>query len=211
MKTRIIAIVVSVLSIFRLSAADSPLLLQYFQGHDRALAKTSITRGHVEEFSSVLELLCTLPADDRMRGHSPKISKGSPRVSEELRLVEVEAWLYAVKQEEDNDFHLILGTDPNVSPRRFLTAEVTGLPQKDAVPYRTYRILLNARRDFLEVVPAGVSRSAYKRLKMPIHIEVKGPLFFDIDHPAGAVGPKGLKPATAWEIHPVMEIEVLED
>jgi hypothetical protein len=35
---------------------------------------------------------------------------------------------------------------------------------------------------------------------------VTGSLFFDVDHPAGAVGPQGHRPQTAWEIHPISSI-----
>jgi len=28
-----------------------------------------------------------------------------------------------------------------------------------------------------------------------------------VDHAAGVVGPQGMRPSTAWEIHPVTKIE----
>jgi hypothetical protein len=38
-------------------------------------------------------------------------------------------------------------------------------------------------------------------------VEVKGPLFYDIDHRPGKVGPEGRRPKTAWEIHPISNIK----
>ena len=35
---------------------------------------------------------------------------------------------------------------------------------------------------------------------------VCGSLFYDISHSPGTVGPQGLRPGTAWEIHPVTSI-----
>jgi hypothetical protein len=38
-------------------------------------------------------------------------------------------------------------------------------------------------------------------------VKVTGSLFFDVDHKAGSVGPTGMRPKTAWEIHPVSDIQ----
>jgi len=49
--------------------------------------------------------------------------------------------------------------------------------------------------------------SSYKKFDPPIPVRVEGSLFFDLDHAAGVVGPQGMRPSTAWEIHPVTKIE----
>jgi hypothetical protein len=41
----------------------------------------------------------------------------------------------------------------------------------------------------------------------PTHVQVTGSLLYDIDHAAGAVGPTGHRPKSAWEIHPVTSIQ----
>ena len=38
-------------------------------------------------------------------------------------------------------------------------------------------------------------------------VKIRGSIFFDTDHAAGTVGPTGFRPATAWEIHPVIYLE----
>jgi hypothetical protein len=86
--------------------------------------------------------------------------------------------------------------------RGYMTAEVSGLPESG-----TARPRLQAARtqfqDFFAAQPIGTN---YRRFGPPIQVMVSGSLFFDVDHLAGAVGAVGLKPATAWEIHPVTAI-----
>jgi hypothetical protein len=41
-------------------------------------------------------------------------------------------------------------------------------------------------------------------------VTVEGSLFYDVDHAPGAVGPRDMKPTTAWEIHPITQIQVNE-
>lgn len=50
----------------------------------------------------------------------------------------------------------------------------------------------------------------YEKHDPPVPVEITGPLFFDVDHDAGVVGPQGHRPKTAWEIHPVMDIKFLQ-
>jgi len=45
------------------------------------------------------------------------------------------------------------------------------------------------------------------KLKKPIAVEVQGSLFYDIDHEPGVVGPLDMQPRTAWEIHPISELQ----
>jgi hypothetical protein len=52
-------------------------------------------------------------------------------------------------------------------------------------------------------LPAG---SGYRKYTFPIPVVVDGSLFFDVDHAAGVVGPAGMRPQTAWEIHPVTRL-----
>jgi hypothetical protein len=48
--------------------------------------------------------------------------------------------------------------------------------------------------------------SSYRKYNHPIPVIVEGSLFFDIDHVAGVVGPQGMRPTTAWEIHPITKL-----
>lgn len=59
------------------------------------------------------------------------MNQNSPRAAEKQRNVTVTAYLYATKKETDNDFHLLIGDNPNGGDGRFMTAEVSGLPNPD--------------------------------------------------------------------------------
>lgn len=178
-----------------------------FAGHDRKIAKTSIADGSVEDFPGLAALLNDLPTDTQMISHNPPITKDpdSDRVSEENRNIHIAAYLYATKKEGDNDYHLILGTTSAPSHSRFMTAEVSGLPTAGSDRAK----LKEPRKVFEDYFIDSPISTNYRKFSPPIPVEVSGSLFFDVDHAAGVVGPEGLKPTTAWEIHPVTEI-VLE-
>ena len=178
-----------------------------FLGTDRGAAKTSISSGPQVTRTDVADLLAHLPdTDENMMSHNPPISKSatSGRVSEEEQNVVVEAgFIYAVAKEADNDYHIILGTAPGAAAQ-FINVEVSGLPKSGAS-----RVPLKQVRDkFQNHFGAAITGSGYhKWVGDPVPVRVTGSLFYDIDHPPGAVGPTGLKPTTAWEIHPVTDIE----
>ncbi len=123
-------------------------------------------------------------------------------MAEERHNVVVTAFLYASAKESDNDFHCIIGTAPS-QPRRFLNVEVSGLPLNG--PFRAQ--LKTVRDKFKGFFGHDLPTHEYSKFDPPIPVRIAGSLFFDIDHPAGAVGPTRLKPTTAWEIHPVTDIE----
>jgi hypothetical protein len=119
----------------------------------------------------------------------------------------VKTFIFAAKKEDDNDYHLILCTDPQKHPIQYMTAEVTGIPESG--PFRDK--LIKPRRQFKQYFDNSLpGKSKYEKYDSPIPVQVTGPLFYDIDHPAGAVGPKGHRPETSWEIHPVMDILFLQ-
>lgn len=137
------------------------------------------------------------------------------RVPEEREAVVVEGWVLAAKKESDNDFHVILAADPSLAdatnPDRWqlMNIEISGLPDAGAPGHKPLTEVRAAFREvFVPVVPDHVG-GGYTALE-PVHVRVTGSLFFDIDHLPGSVGPGKLKPATAWEIHPVTKLEILE-
>lgn len=154
-------------------------------------------------------------ASMRRADHEPRMVKDCHfgRVEEENRNVVVEGWVLASRKEDDNDFHLILSAvpDPGDPPdvARIMNVEISGLPPDD-VPGRDQ--LVHARQafkdHFVPTVPDKVT-SSYTSLE-PVHVRIMGSLFFDVDHPAGNVGPGKLKPKTAWEIHPILDLQILE-
>ncbi len=177
-----------------------------FAGTDRKAAKTSIATNPVSEVPDLLSLLNNLPAtDQQMLHHDPPITESatSDRVAEEQGNVTMQAYLYATKKEADNDYHLILGTSDQPTPGGYMTAEVSGLPATGGTRMRL-QVPRDAFKAFFSGSPIG---TAYKKFNPPIPLRITGSLFFDIDHPAGAVGPADYKPQTAWEIHPVTAIQ----
>lgn len=176
-----------------------------FRGTDRKAAKTSIPDGEPTVFADLSELLRSklLLADKKMIAHNPPISKAatSDRVPEENHIVTVTGFLYATAKENDNDFHCIIGTAPGPNAQ-FFNVEVSGLPQGQF--RQRIRTVRQTFSDFFgDDLPDG---NGYRKFSPPIKVRLTGPLFFDIDHKAGVVGPQGMRPKTAWEIHPVSEI-----
>ena len=180
-----------------------------FAGVKRAAAKTSVSEQPTTEYETLEKLLGDLPGDEAMRNHQPPIatSPSSGRVAEEDRNVTVRAWLYALKKEKDNDFHLIIGTDPNANAIQYLTAEISGLPNDPATRMQL-AVPRQALKDFLHEKHKTVG-DRFVRISPPVPVVVSGSLFFDIHHSVGEVGvktaPKRI-PTTVWEIHPVTRI-----
>lgn len=190
-----------------------------FLGHDRRIAKTTSVSGLPHPYALTALLAEFKPGkrreDARMRA-LPAMCKEPTcdRVSEEREAVVVEGWFIAAKKEEDNDFHVILAADASLAdaqePDRWqlMNVEISGLGEPGAPGYDA---IAGVRRTFREsFVPPVADRAGrgYTALE-PVHVRVTGSLFFDLDHPAGAVGPGSFKPATSWEIHPVTKLEIL--
>jgi hypothetical protein len=176
-----------------------------FAGTARKAAKTSIAPGPPKSYNDLIDLLKTLPSDQDMIKHDPPIDENDPnstRVTKENKNVQVAAWLYAASRETDNDFHLILGRDPDQTPRRYMTAEVSGLP-----PSGTARTILAALRAAFERLVQHTPGLGYDFYEPPFAVTVTGSLFFDKTHATGGKpGPPSTKPATIWEIHPVTKL-----
>jgi hypothetical protein len=66
-----------------------------------------------------------------------------------------------------------------------------------------------AFKDYLREHLERIGTSGYLRFEDPVPVLVTGSLFYDIDHKPGVVGsftPPRRVPATAWEVHPIIEI-----
>jgi hypothetical protein len=198
---------------------------EVFLGHYRKDVKTSIWRvnGTVvppEEHADLGSLLDSVPADAVMTGANPqlvvaadasdaeKLAAPATRFPQEQRNVTVNAHLWYIRKETDNDYHLILGsTDGSVADEttRYMTAEVSGLPANGD----DLATLRQVRAQFVALVGSLPGSDRYEALTPPLSIRVTGSLFFDGDHQAGEIGPTGHRPQTVWEIHPVSDLEPL--
>jgi len=174
-----------------------------FAGLSRSKVKTSLAHNQAQSFTSLPKFLNALFPDDDMKVVVRALSKPyADRAIQEDKIVTVKnVFLLAYAREKDNDYHLIL---TNFDRTLFFNAELSGLPGNSA---KTYQTLKGVRAAF-ENFPGGVKCGKYTFLETPLKIlSIKGALFFDVDHPAGQVGPLGARPTTAWEIHPVTQIK----
>ena len=190
----------------RFGAGPADQIKSRFRGIDRKVAKIGVVGGSVSNEGTVDALAGSLPTDDDMLSHNPAITKDahSDRVMEERKTVAVKGWVYAIKYEDDQDWHLIVGTDPDASGNvTYFNCEVSGLPAPGA---STYNALLKVRQSLADILdndlPGPGAYSTYE----PFPVTIQGSLFFDVDHAAGVVGPSGMRPKTAWEIHPITKI-----
>lgn len=180
-----------------------------FAGTARMAAKLSIADAPAENFETVAAVIATLPAKSDMVNHDPRIrdDRESERVVEEERNVRLSAFLYAASRENDNDFHLIVGQNPQGQEEVYMTMEVSGLPQASA---DTFAKLKSARDSFQGFFGDKTPGATYDFYDPPIPIRVEGSLFFDMSHAHGqSPGPPTLHPhmPVIWEVHPISGIE----
>ena len=178
-----------------------------YRGTSRKAAKISIADAQVDDVDDINDLIESLPAEEDMTSHEPPITTDatSGRVDEENRNVRVRAFLYAASREDDNDFHLIMGRDPDLEPT-YMTMELSGLPPEDSDHFPRLQSAREAYKGFFGDDLPGASYDFYDP---PIPVEVEGSLFFDMSHSHGSrPGPASLRPdmPTIWEIHPVTDI-----
>lgn len=179
-----------------------------FRGTSRKAAKLSIAEAPIEALGDLPSLIASLTPDRQMSTHRPPISDGpdSDRVDEEKRNILVRAFLYAASRENDNDFHLIIGSDRSAGPLKCMTMELSGLPPSGS---RSHRRLKEARDAYKAFFGTNLPGTSYDFYDPPIPVEIEGSLFFDISHATGQKpGPNSLRPfiPTIWEVHPITRI-----
>lgn len=192
---------------------DGPEVDRYFKGRFRANAKTHYARidgepAPLREFRELAELRDFLASQDdqvmKSRYETISAAEGleSGRWPEELHNVAVTAYIHAVKfmANEDQDFHIILGSEPTIGQGDFFTAEASGLPP-DGVDIE---FMISARQQLLGVIGECDCDNHYRAFDPPIPVRVVGSLFFDGQHGPFTVGPRYARTFTAWEIHPVL-------
>jgi hypothetical protein len=174
----------------------------------RRAAKLSVASAPVETFNDLNDLLATLPSKTSMVNHNPPITTqpNSNRVAEERRNVRVRCWLYAHSHEDDNDYHLILGRAPGLTPARFMTMEVSGLPPINSASFATLKAARDTYKNFFG---SSLPGDSYTVFRTPVPVLMEGSLFFDMSHATGTPpGPQRFRPnmPTIWEVHPLTRI-----
>jgi hypothetical protein len=193
-----------------------------FAGNYRKAVKTAIFRdasGQIvpaQPVADIPTLLASVPKDDAMRTKYPdmvldatatpeqKLAAVPVRVPEEQRNVTIPAWIWYVKKETDNDFHVIVGSSADPTAVTYMNVEVSGLPDTAGDP--NFADLENARQQLLALVKHEPCNTHYEAFTPPHPVTITGSLLFDGDHKPGEVGPTGHQPQTTWEIHPVTAI-----
>jgi hypothetical protein len=208
-------VIIGLLTFFQTTPTSAEDLVHLnFSGSYRKTSKTSIVRNNngavspVENHKTVKALLKLLGPDSLMRNKYPELGNkhsNALRESEELRNVEIVAWLYDIKKQNDNDFHVVIGSSAKRSKAVFMNTEVSGLP---VAPGDDRDSLTAARAELLGIVQGGSFST--KNSGTPIKVRIRGSVLFDGDHtPGGSTspGPAYAKPQTVWEIHPIFRIE----
>jgi hypothetical protein len=183
----------------------------HFAGTARKAAKTSVSPADTELFADLVALIDSLPAETEMINHDPEIEDdaSSDRVAKEHRNVRAPMFLYAASREEDNDFHLIVGTDPETPPLVCMNVELSGLPPQSSDHFEPLRDVRDVFKAFLSATPFGLPGFRYDFYDPPIPVDVEGSIFFDITHATGSrPGPQSLRPfiPVIWEIHPITDM-----
>jgi hypothetical protein len=178
-----------------------------FTGSERKVAKTTIAvTKNTENFSDLESFLSSLPDDKSMNSRNPPISP-LPfflRVTEENRNVKISTvYIFAVTRQDDNDFLLLLGSNPDYMTARFFDAEVSGLPEASKDSYST----LSDVRNKVKAQFGNVCGKPVLFMQNPIKASVEGSLLFDAQSKPGKNDPKKMKSKTSWEIHPVTNID----
>jgi hypothetical protein len=174
-----------------------------FTGKARSKPKLTIVTASFEEFETVSALIKSLAKESIIR---PKVAGNNNRISLEKRNVRLlkDTYLFAFKKESDNDYHVIIGDHKDPKKATFLNAEISGLA--NATDKRLRLVRQTFETQFVQVCNSAYAVFA----KNPIKIQIEGSLFYDIDHKAGQIGPKGFRPTTTWEIHPISKITFLK-
>ncbi|HEX2059331.1 MAG TPA: hypothetical protein VHK90_01190 [Thermoanaerobaculia bacterium] len=184
-----------------------------FKGKSRKASKLSLADAKMEKFADLADLIASLPKDKVMAAKKIPTDAKSKRVPEENRNVRVEAWIYAASVEDDNDFHLILGRDPDGGGTPvYMTMELSGLPATNA---KSHPALSKARdafkKFFRKFFENNLPGKSYDFYDPPIRVQVEGSLFFDATHAKGSKpGPKSLRKdiPTVWEVHPISKMKL---
>lgn len=129
-----------------------------------------------------------------------------PREEVENKNVTIEAWIYWSKKESDHDFHVIVGDTPVPDEHTtLLNTEVSGLPPENP----TEPNITTARRTMKSIIDQ--QHPVRGLFDPPVHVRITGSLFWDGEHSNKHVGPEGLQPDRAWEIHPIKKLAIVLD
>lgn len=181
-----------------------------FRGEIRSEAKTSFVSAVADTFESIKKLRNWLPDDEYMHKSTDAKHNNTPRTSEESHNVYLaDLYIFGVKKEDDNDYHLILASSKKLEKDQpYFSAEISGLPDSTSQFFST---LSTVRNTFLSYFGDDANKEyvfVASEKHPPIHLlYIKGSLFFDNHHYGAHSSVKGFKVCSAWEIHPITAIK----
>ena len=179
-----------------------------FTGVVRPTVKTSYSSKSYESFGSIAALYRSLKSKEFMDNLS--IGHSDDRVSFENRNVKITtAYLYTITVESDNDFHLLIGNTPVYNPgtTRVFNAEIPGVPRDGDMATKQHVRELRAKLlRIFSAIPVCGNRGY---LQEYTKITIRGSLFYDTQHKSNPAKCKDVEGESAWEIHPVWDIQGL--
>ncbi len=184
-----------------------------FGGTSRRIAKLSVVDAKFEKFADVAALIATLPAHAAMKKKKIPTDAKSNRVDEEKRNVRIDCFLYAASREDDNDYHLILGRDPDAGGDPvYMTMELSGLPPANMKSHEALKAAREAfKKFFAKFFNGEIPGTTYDFYDPPIKVQIEGSLFWDASHSSGSrPGPQSLRPKmpVVWEVHPISKMKL---
>ena len=180
-----------------------------FLGKVRAAAKTSYVISIPDTFKTLKAFRKWLPDDEHMHKYTDAKHQDSPRTAEENKNITLtDIYIFGVKREDDNDFHVMLGGSKNADKGpHFFSAEITGLPDPSSPDYAQMLALRNQFKAYFGKDAEKETVFVASGKHPPIHLQyITGSLFFDNHHYSGHSSVQGYKSFSAWEIHPVSAI-----
>jgi hypothetical protein len=184
--------------------AEDQSVPEQFRGMYRGAARTSISQSDFERFDGIDSLLKTLPSDEFMRA---RVSKYIPRTHEEDRNVILSCYLHAVKKQISGDYSIVIGDAPGRMPWKSMMCRIPSIPTRE----NPTMLFLKSVRTKLEsglFSQVNLETKAYVHFQPPRPITITGSLYYNGIHEPGTVGPRNLKSETAWEIGPIILLEI---
>lgn len=187
-----------------------------FEGTDRGKVKTTKSRAVLERNVDAKKLFTELSKDENQLCDDASTFMDDKRKKIENRNIQLNTvYLYTFKRQKDEDYHLVVGTTSNANTAYFFNVEISGEPPAGANG-RTE--IIQARADFEAYFELAYCANNYYDQdwrQTPVPVIITGSLFFDAFHcrnfqNSGPQKWKEIKLQTAWEIHPITNIEFLQ-
>lgn len=179
-----------------------------FTGTIRGTVKTTYSTGATKTYATIRSLYSSLKPkqfmDSLSIGH-----RDSREIYEDRNVIIKKAYLYTITIEDDNDFHLLIGTTAVYDPAttRVFNAEVPGVPVNGSAETKQHIRELRAKLlDIFNGIPV-CGRNGY--LQQYTQIYIRGSLFYDTQHKTNPAKCREVEGESAWEIHPVWDIRRL--